>query len=172
MEIDQLLSLAIERSASDLHLNVGSQPVWRIDGRMKKIDNLPPLTEQEVMQILEKVATKEQKEKFFKEKELDFSYQLPELGRHRVNVMLQQGKISIAFRQRKSAQLAGMQRIEEPGSEYSVVYFSFRVAPPAAIEFCVNPLVLDFEAVVESCQHSFVQFQVFGFFRQDSQQLK
>ena len=65
--------LTIESSASDLHLNVGSEPVWRIDGRLKKIDELPPLTAEEVMQVLEQVTTKEQRERFLKEKEVDFS---------------------------------------------------------------------------------------------------
>ena len=98
MDINKLLALAIERSASDLHLNVGSEPILRIDGRLKKIDELPPMTEEETMEVLEQVATREQRERFFKERELDFSYSLPELGRHRVNVLIQKGAISIAFR--------------------------------------------------------------------------
>jgi len=98
MDIDKLLALAIERSASDLHLNVGCEPVLRIDGRLKKFDDFPPTTEEEAIEVLEHVTNEEQRDKFFKEKELDFSYQLPELGRHRVNVLIQKGAISIAFR--------------------------------------------------------------------------
>lgn len=98
MDIDELVALALCNSASDLHLNVGSEPIWRIDGKLKKIEALPPVREEEIMQALEKITNKEQRERFFKEKELDFSYQLPELGRHRVNVLMQKGSISIAVR--------------------------------------------------------------------------
>ncbi len=98
MDIDKLLALAIERSASDLHLNVGCEPVLRIDGRLKKIAELPPTTEEETLDVLEQVTTREQRDRFFEEKELDFSYQMSELGRHRVNALVQKGTISIAFR--------------------------------------------------------------------------
>ncbi len=98
MDIDKLLASAIERSASDLHLNVGTEPVLRIDGRLQRIAELPPTTEEEVMEVLEHVTTREQRDRFFEEKELDFSYQMPELGRHRVNALIQKGAISIAFR--------------------------------------------------------------------------
>ncbi len=50
MDVDKLLALAIERSASDLHLNVGSEPILRIDGRLKRIAELPPMTEEEGME--------------------------------------------------------------------------------------------------------------------------
>ena len=98
MDVEKLLASAIERSASDLHLNVGSEPVLRIDGRLQKMAELPPITEEEAMEALEQVTTREQRDRFFEEKELDFSYQMPELGRHRVNVLIQKGVVSIAFR--------------------------------------------------------------------------
>ena len=93
MDIDKMVALAIERSASDLHLNVGSEPVIRIDGKLKKFDGYPPISEDEAMQILEHIANREQRERFLKQKELDFSYELPELGRHRVNALVQKGSL-------------------------------------------------------------------------------
>ncbi len=98
MDVDALLALAIERSASDLHLNVGSEPILRIDGRLQRIAEFPPITKEDTMEALEKVTMREQRDKFFEEKELDFSYETPHLGRHRVNALIQQGMISIAFR--------------------------------------------------------------------------
>jgi twitching motility protein PilT len=98
MDIDKLLATAINKSASDLHLNVGSEPVFRIDGRLKKVDNMPPISEEETVGVLEHITTREQRERFYKDKELDFSYQIPEMGRHRVNALIQKGSISIAFR--------------------------------------------------------------------------
>jgi len=98
MDIDELLALAIEMSASDLHLNVGSEPMLRIDGRLKKMGDLPLITKEKAMEVFEFITTKEQRKRFFSEKELDFSYQTSRLGRHRVNVLVQKGEISIAFR--------------------------------------------------------------------------
>jgi len=98
MDIDELLARAIEMSASDLHLNVGSEPVLRIDGKLQKFPDSLPVADEDVIAALERVATRAQRDRFFEEKELDFSYQMPELGRHRVNVLIQKGVISIAFR--------------------------------------------------------------------------
>ena len=98
MDADKLLAYVIERGASDLHLNVGIEPIIRIDGRLQKVEELPSTTAEDINGILEQVTNKEQREAFFKDKELDFSYQLPELGRHRVNALIQKGVISISFR--------------------------------------------------------------------------
>ena len=98
MDVNKLLALAIERCASDLHLNVGSEPVLRIDGRLRKIAEWPPTTAEDATEMVNQVTDKAQRERFFKEKELDISYSHPQLGRHRVNMLFQKGTISIAFR--------------------------------------------------------------------------
>ena len=98
MDVNDLLAVAIEMSASDLHLNVGSKPVIRVDGRLHKLDDFPLITEEDVALALEQVTDKVQRERFFMERELDFSYSQPNLGRHRVSALFQKGLISIAFR--------------------------------------------------------------------------
>jgi twitching motility protein PilT len=98
MELDKLLKLVIEKKASDLHVDVGSPPVLRVNGVLLPQEEIPPLTRQEVTTILERVTSMEQREIFQKEMELDFAYSFFGLARFRVNVLRQRGTPSLAFR--------------------------------------------------------------------------
>ena len=98
MELDKLLRLVLEKNASDLHLDVGSPPVLRINGVLLPQEEMPSLTRQDVQTILERVTTIEQREEFQKEMELDFAYSFFGLARFRVNVLRQRGTPSLAFR--------------------------------------------------------------------------
>jgi twitching motility protein PilT len=98
MELDKLLKLVLEKKASDLHLDVGSPPVLRINGVLLSQEEIPHLTRQDVQTILERVTTIEQREQFQKEMELDFAYSFFGLARFRVNVLRQRGTPSLAFR--------------------------------------------------------------------------
>ncbi len=96
-KIESLLALAQEKSASDLHLNVDRHPVIRIDGKLQKLDNHPPMGAKEIHGILVSIVSPEQMDKFLTNKELDFSYE-SETGRFRVNACFQKNTISLAFR--------------------------------------------------------------------------
>jgi twitching motility protein PilT len=98
VKIDQLLRLTIDKRASDLHLKVGSPPVLRIDGELMPQDDLPPLTTEDTESILAQVTTKEQRNTFTRDLELDFAHGIPGVGRFRVNVLQQRGTIGLAFR--------------------------------------------------------------------------
>lgn len=98
MDINKVIALAIEKSASDVHFDIGIEPIFRIDGKLKRISEYPPITQEEVLNILEQITDTKQRERFFSEKELDFSYKTEHLGRHRVNAMIQRGAISLAVR--------------------------------------------------------------------------
>ena len=74
MELDKLLKVVIEKHASDLHLDVGSPPVFRINGVLLPQEEIPPFTRQDIQTMLERVTTLEQREEFQKEMELDFAY--------------------------------------------------------------------------------------------------
>ena len=97
MDVDKLISFAIELGASDIHLNVGIEPIFRIDGKLKKINKLPAVSEEEIDLILKQTTNEKQRERFKVERELDFSYKTPEQGRHRLNAMYQKGEISLAI---------------------------------------------------------------------------
>jgi twitching motility protein PilT len=90
--------IAQEKSASDLHLNVDRQPVIRIDGKLQKLDNYPPMGAKEIHDILVSIVSPEQMNKFLNNRELDFSYENEKKGRFRVNACFQKNTISLAFR--------------------------------------------------------------------------
>ena len=48
MELDKLLTLVLEKKASDLHLDVGSSPVLRINGVLVPQENIPVFTRQDI----------------------------------------------------------------------------------------------------------------------------
>jgi len=98
MELDRLLKMVIEKKASDLHLDVGSPPVLRINGVLLPQEDIPAFSHQDVQIIFERVTTLEQREQFLREMELDFAYSFFGLARFRVNVLKQRGSVSLAFR--------------------------------------------------------------------------
>ncbi|MEO0137054.1 MAG: type IV pilus twitching motility protein PilT [candidate division WOR-3 bacterium] len=96
-EIKQLLKYTVESKASDLHLSAGSPIMIRVYGSMKKLnenDANPELIRKLILSIL----SEEQKALLEKEKELDFSLHLPEVGRFRVNIFHQRQGLGAVFR--------------------------------------------------------------------------
>lgn len=98
MDINELLKLAVEVKASDLHLRVGLPPIFRVHGRLEWCNEIPPLTNDDAIQLLKPITTHEQRERFYLDRELDFAYILDNLARFRINVMWQRKMISIACR--------------------------------------------------------------------------
>ena len=98
MKIETLFELALENGASDLHLMVGLPPILRIDGRLKKQNDYPPLTNNDIALMLNQITSQQQKERFSHDKELDFAYALDYKTRFRINVVWQQNTLSVACR--------------------------------------------------------------------------
>lgn len=97
MELKELLTLTVEKKASDLHITENEPPILRIDGKLHRTQ-FPALTRENTKRIVYSILTALQKEKFEKELELDFSLALPNLDRFRVNVHMQKGSVEAAFR--------------------------------------------------------------------------
>jgi len=97
MDLQELLQLTIERKASDLHLTENSPPILRIDGKLQLTDKAS-LTKDQLKKTIYGILTDVQKEKFERDKELDFSLALEDLERFRVNVHVQRGSVEAAFR--------------------------------------------------------------------------
>jgi twitching motility protein PilT len=96
-KIDNILRAAFELKASDVHLTVGSAPVMRINGDLKRYgkDKLMPDDTEEMARAI----IPENMWDLFKEKgELDFSYGVPGISRFRVNAYHQRKSVSIALR--------------------------------------------------------------------------
>ncbi|MBU4562044.1 type IV pilus twitching motility protein PilT [bacterium] len=97
MEIKELLIMAKEEDASDLHLNVGIPPVLRINGKLKKLD-LPELTPESTHEMIYSILNERQKTDFEKYGELDLSYELANVARFRINVFKHRRGEGAAFR--------------------------------------------------------------------------
>ena len=97
MELKELLSLTIQRKASDLHLTDGEPPILRIDGRLMRTQ-LPIVRKDEIKRLIYSILNDAQKEEFERNLELDFSLYLPGLDRFRVNIHLQRLSVEAAFR--------------------------------------------------------------------------
>lgn len=98
MNIQDLLKITYEREASDLHLIVGNPPTLRIDGVLKPLVELPPLTEEAIQELVFSLLNQEQKEILNVNRELDFSFELTGQARFRVNAYHQKGTMAASLR--------------------------------------------------------------------------
>jgi twitching motility protein PilT len=98
MGIQDLLKIAVDSHASDLHLRVGSVPTLRVHGELIPIGGLAPLTPGNVDLYFEEITTAEMRKLFAARHELDFEYSIRDYTRCRVNVMQQRSTLSIAVR--------------------------------------------------------------------------
>jgi len=98
MHIDNLFKITYESNASDLHLIAGQPPIIRINGELKKIKNQSILGKKEIEDLVFSILYTNQKEKFIKERELDFSYGIKGAGRFRINLHFEKNNISLAAR--------------------------------------------------------------------------
>ena len=98
MNINELLTTAVEKNASDLHLKVGAYPIVRINGELAPIENKGKLTQEDAISVVAGVMNESQKKRFVEKKEIDLSYGISGLGRFRVNIFQQRGTIGLVFR--------------------------------------------------------------------------
>jgi len=98
MQIQDLLKIAVERRASDLHLKVGGPPVLRIDERLIPLQEQPRLSADDTIAMAFSIMNSKQKEKFREHNELDLAYSVAGLGRFRANVFQQRSTVAIVLR--------------------------------------------------------------------------
>jgi twitching motility protein PilT len=98
MHINDLLKMAVERRASDLHLKVGAFPVLRVDGVLRPMNEMRRLLQEDTMAMAFSIMTARQKEKFKTDFEIDASYQVPTLGRFRASIFQQRGTVGLVLR--------------------------------------------------------------------------
>ena len=97
MDIQKLLKSVLAYGSSDLHLVVGSEPQIRIDKELRPL-NLPVLTATDVEEMAYSLIEDKQKKKFEEHNELDFSFELKNVGRFRANFYRTIHGIGCAFR--------------------------------------------------------------------------
>src|SRR5437868_3699564 len=98
MHIDDLLRIAMERKASDLHLKVGNYPHVRVDGELVPLTDQPRVSAEDMLNMAFSMMSNRQKQKFKEVAELDMAYGVAGLGRFRVNVFQQRGNVGLVLR--------------------------------------------------------------------------
>ena len=98
MHVNDLLKIAVERGASDLHLKVGSYPMMRLRGELTPAIEERRLDHEDTVAMAAAVMSTIQRQKFKDSQEIDFAYSIPGLGRFRCNVFQQRGTIGLVLR--------------------------------------------------------------------------
>ncbi|MEZ9364575.1 type IV pilus twitching motility protein PilT [Vibrio sp. 10N.286.49.E11] len=97
MDITELLDFSVKHNASDLHLSAGVSPMVRIDGEVRKL-GIPALSHADVHRLVFEIMSDSQRGEFEEKLEVDFSFELPNVGRFRVNAFNQARGCSAVFR--------------------------------------------------------------------------
>ncbi len=97
MDINDILSDMLERTASDLHITTGIPPTIRLHGELQYLD-YPNLSPVDTQNLIYSILTQEQRERLERNLEFDFSYSLPGKARFRVNIYYQRNSLGAAFR--------------------------------------------------------------------------
>ena len=96
--MQELLELTVKEQASDLHLSLGHPPVLRIAGRLVPLVKKKIMTDDLLKELTTSLMTEEQRVRLEQEKEVDFSYNMQDKARFRVNVFYQMSSLSAALR--------------------------------------------------------------------------
>jgi twitching motility protein PilT len=95
MNIVELLSFAVKNKASDLHLSAGMAPMIRVHGEIRRI-NLPAMEHKDVHEMVYDIMNDGQRKSYEEDLECDFSFEVPNLARFRVNAFnTQRGAASV-----------------------------------------------------------------------------
>jgi len=98
MHINDVLKMAIDKDASDIHIKVGAYPYIRVHGELFPLVELRRLTQEDTLRMAFDVMSENQKQKFQKHQEIDIAYSVPGLGRFRVNIFQQRGTVGMVLR--------------------------------------------------------------------------
>lgn len=96
--IDKLLSAAIKQGVSDIHIVVGQPPVFRLHGRMRKLET-KVLQAEDAVQLMKSITPERCQRELQEAGSTDFGFAFGDLARFRVSVFKQRGFISMVLRQ-------------------------------------------------------------------------
>lgn len=95
--MDKLLTLVVEKDASDLHLTATYPPIFRIDGKLTPYGT-KDLEPEDVKKLVDQTLSDEKKELLEVNKEVDLSYAFKDLARFRINAYHERGNVAAAYR--------------------------------------------------------------------------
>ncbi len=97
MDITELLAFTVQNKASDLHVSAGLPPMIRVHGDVRRI-NLPALAHKDVHGMVYDIMNDSQRKQYEEFFETDFSFEIPNLARFRVNAFNQNRGAAAVFR--------------------------------------------------------------------------
>ncbi len=97
MDVSDLLAFSVKNKASDLHLSAGLPPMIRVHGDVRKI-NMPAMDHSQVHDMVYDIMNDGQRKSYEENLECDFSFEIPNLARFRVNAFNQQRGAGAVFR--------------------------------------------------------------------------
>ncbi len=95
--IDKLLHAVFKQGASELHLQVGQPPVFRLHGRLEKLKT-KVLEADDMVALMESVTPERNQQELQEVGATDFGYDFGDMARFRVSVFKQRGNIAMVFR--------------------------------------------------------------------------
>ena len=98
MELVEVLKVAVQSGASDVHLVIGKPPMMRLNGEISEIPGFPAINGDESKRLIYSILYEEQRAKFEENWELDCSFAVSGLSRFRVNVLLQKNGVEAVMR--------------------------------------------------------------------------
>jgi twitching motility protein PilT len=112
VEMNELLELAVEEGASDLHISVGIPPVLRIHGALHPLD-AAPLRPEDTERLMKSITSPDHQQKVREQGGTDFGFGFGEKARFRVSVLKAKGNVGLVLRQIPS-KLMGLEEIGLP----------------------------------------------------------
>jgi len=100
MEMLDILKAAVDVGASDIHIYIGKPPMVRISGRVAPLTGFEAteLTAEESKRLIYSILYEDQIQRFEENMELDSSFEVPDLSRFRVNVLVQKNGVEAILR--------------------------------------------------------------------------
>src|SRR5712692_6538901 len=97
VKLEEVLRLAIEMNATDIHIQVGLPPMFRVRGKLVPHAS-SPLAAEQCEALVFSIMSEEQKKTFSERLDCDFSFGITGLARFRINVFRQRASVAAAFR--------------------------------------------------------------------------
>ena len=99
MTLDEILTIALKKQASDVHLKAGLVPVIRKHGKLRPLQTgIAQLSSEDIHAMANQILDEEQRAHFAKHKEIDVGYGISGLGRFRINIFRQRGSVRMVVR--------------------------------------------------------------------------
>jgi twitching motility protein PilT len=96
--VNEYLQLLVEAGGSDLHLKAGGPAFVRVDGDLKPVTRLPPVSPGDTERMADEMMDDRLRAAFEEHREADFAYSIPGVGRFRINVFRQRGSVGVVAR--------------------------------------------------------------------------